>query len=82
MKERELTEKELKKKQSSLDEFKVQRDALKIQIVSMQALIDQDMPNRKAHAELGKMNEQLEIYESNVKVLEKQIKDKKESYLE
>ncbi len=82
MKERKLTEKELKKKQLSLDEVKVQAEALRIQSNSMKAMIEIDLPQKKAKTELAKMEEQLERFELDIKIIERQIKEKKEVYLE
>jgi len=82
MKERELTEKEILRKRLQLEEISIQVEALTLQANSMEGMIKVNLPERKAKSELEKIREQIESNKDNIKVLEKQIKEKKEKYLE
>ena len=74
----DLNEEQISYKRHMLDNLKIQVDALDIDIKNFQAMLDLKLPERQVRNEMFKKQDQKANAERNVKVLEKQIRERKE----
>ncbi len=74
-----LTEEDLMTKRIQIDELKLKVDTLNISKIQFEKMIELDMPLRQARNELAKVNGDLRITEKNIKILEKMVREKKQT---
>jgi SMC interacting uncharacterized protein involved in chromosome segregation len=80
--ERELSEEEITRKRFQIDDWKLQKESNELSIAQFQKMLELDMPNKKLRSEIHKAEENIRVLASNIKVFEKQCRERKEvSYL-
>jgi hypothetical protein len=79
---RELTEAEIAYKWHMLENLKLQVDSFDIDIRQLQSMLDLKLPERQVRNTMMQKLDQKANAERNIKVVEKQIREKKEVILE
>ena len=80
--ERELTDEQIRMKRHMLEQAEFRLMELKIQENQFETMIKLELPMKRARIELNKIMDEIRRLEKNeLPVLQKQIKNKKESYL-
>ena len=75
--ERELSEEEVTRKRFERDDWTLQKEMADLSIEQYQKMLDLDLPNKKIRAEMHRAESMRDNAASNIKVLEKQIREKK-----
>lgn len=82
MKTRQLTEEQIEHKKTMLEQEKIKLEELKLQEDQMEKIIEKKLPEKKARAQLNSIRNEIEVTERNIKIIEKQIRERQESILE
>ena len=72
-----LTEAEIKHKRRMLESEKLKAETLNIQIEQTEKFIEKELPMRQARLNLMNLKGEREVTEKNIKILEKQIRERK-----
>jgi len=78
---KDLTEEQILQKMHMLEDFKIQEDTIKIEITDYEKMIELKLPERKIRNALLKKQDELRNTQRNIKILEKQIRTKTETFL-
>lgn len=81
LKDMKLDDEAIKRKRQQLEDFKLTQDALEMQLETDKKTQDKKILERQLRMNIRNAEERIQLTKNNIKVLEKQIREKKEQYL-
>lgn len=80
-KQRELTEEQIRIKQTQLEQLKYEVEEANLRIEQFQRMLDLKLPEKRVRVEMNDLKLKLGITERNIKILEKQVRERREVIL-
>ena len=76
-----LNEEQIRYKRNQLEKLRIQIEETEIQIKDFERILELKLPERKTRAKLNEFRNQLDTTKRNIKILEKQVRNRQEIIL-